>query len=102
MRRRVAVPWLVDLDVLCEKEHEPYDFDMEVEKIDTGKLPPKYERALKRFFHTTDKTEILRKSLRSRRVPVFCPACNSVELVDVRDKKSVKKIGRRMRGKICR
>jgi len=99
MRRKIAIPWLADLDVLCKREEDPYSFDMEVEKIDTGKLPPKYERALKKFFHTDDKARILQKAWKGNKVPVFCPACNSVELVDKDKGKSVRKIGRRMRGK---
>lgn len=65
---RKAMPHLMNVE--CGRERQPRD--MFLEWYGTGKLPDNYERALERFFHTTDKNRMLSLALRSDEVPVMC------------------------------
>jgi aryl-alcohol dehydrogenase-like predicted oxidoreductase len=87
MRSRRAVPWI---DTKCCGRREIVD--MKVEQLGTGKLPEKYEQELIEFFGTDDKRKMLNRALKSRRVPVFCKSCNTMELVDVSTGKTIRKI----------
>jgi len=75
--RREAMLHLTDVE--CGKGKREF-IDMHLEWYGTGKLQKKYERALERYFHTTDKDQMMRLVLRSDEIPVMCG--NQVFLVD--------------------
>ena len=96
-RMRNAMPWFTDVASPCSDN--PLSIDMEVEKVDTGRLPRKYNKELKHFYHTDDKSEIMQHAWKDQQVPVFLKECNGVFLYDKKKNRVLKKLaGRRMRG----
>lgn len=72
--------------------------DMYIELYGTGRLDPRYERLLEKYFKTTDKREMMRKALRMNVVPVQCPR-GAIELVEKDSGKMIRKVAGRF---VCR
>ena len=91
------MPWFTDIASPCGDGS--VQIDMEVEKVDSGRLPRKYNEALKKFFHTDDKKDMTQHAWKDNQVPVFIKECKGVFLLDKKRKRILKKLaGRRMRG----
>lgn len=92
-RKFIAMPHFI---VDCGGKRTPVD--MCIELYGTGKLDPKYERLLEKYFKTTDKREMMRKALKMKIVPVQCPR-GVIELVEKDSGRMIKKVAR---GPVCR
>lgn len=92
--KKVSIPWYDELHLKCRKDEDPFFFDMELEKLHTGKLPKKYEEALIEYFGTSDKKEMLKKAMKSRYIPVYTD-CKTVELIDTKTGKSKRRMANR-------
>lgn len=86
--KRKAYPHLENVE--CGLKRIPVD--LYIEKYGTGHLPKKYERALEKYFGTTDKKEMAKKFYRSKNAPVMCPT-GVIELVEQSTGNAIKRLG---------
>ena len=90
-RRVTSAPWFENIQ--CGKRRVP--IDMHIEFYGRGILPRKYEKELEDFFQTTDKSEMINKSLKMKQIPVLCPG-NVVEIVDKDSGDFVRRVAERV------
>jgi len=55
-----AMPWYPDVHFDCC--NRVVDVDAHLEWLKSGNLPPKYKKALEKFYHTDDSNVILNKA----------------------------------------